>query len=57
MASIVFLRAVNVGGHKSFRPSALAAQVAALDVVSIGAAGTFVVRARDPRCVWMDDSR
>jgi uncharacterized protein (DUF1697 family) len=44
MALIVFLRGVNVGGHKSFRPSALAAELADLDVVNVGAAGTFVVR-------------
>ncbi len=44
MSSVVFLRAVNVGGHKSFRPTVLAEQLAKLDVVSIGAAGTFVVR-------------
>jgi uncharacterized protein (DUF1697 family) len=44
MALVVFLRGVNVGGHKSFRPSALAAELGELDVVNIGAAGTFVVR-------------
>jgi uncharacterized protein (DUF1697 family) len=41
---VVFLRGVNVGGHRTFRPSALAAQLKHLDAVSIGAAGTFVVR-------------
>src|SRR3990172_5645936 len=45
MASVVFMRGVNVGGHKAFRPSVLAGQLAALRVVSIGAAGTFIVRA------------
>lgn len=45
MASIVFLRAVNVGGHRAFEPSKLAAALADLEVVSLGAAGTFVVRA------------
>jgi uncharacterized protein (DUF1697 family) len=44
MALVVFLRGVNVGGHKTFRPAALAAQLEDLDVVNIGAAGTFVVR-------------
>lgn len=39
------MRGVNVGGHKAFRPSVLAGQVAALRVVSVGAAGTFIVRA------------
>ncbi|MDE3109572.1 MAG: DUF1697 domain-containing protein [Acidobacteriota bacterium] len=44
MALVVFLRGVNVGGHRTFRPSVLAKQLRAFDVVSIGAAGTFVVR-------------
>lgn len=44
MAVIVFMRGVNVGGHKTFRPAAFAADLAAYDVVNIGAAGTFVVR-------------
>ena len=45
MASVVFVRGVNVGGHKVFRPSVLATQLADLGVVSVGAVGTFVVRA------------
>ena len=44
MALIVFLRGVNVGGHRTFRPSILARQLSDYDVVSVGAAGTFVVR-------------
>ncbi len=44
MALVVFLRGVNVGGNKTFRPSALAKELAAYDVVNVGAAGTFVVR-------------
>ena len=44
MALVVFLRGVNVGGHKTFRPSILAKEFADLDVVNIGAAGTFVIR-------------
>jgi uncharacterized protein (DUF1697 family) len=43
MALVVFLRGVNVGGHKAFQPTVLARQLAALDVKSLGAAGTFVV--------------
>jgi uncharacterized protein (DUF1697 family) len=35
---------VNVGGHRRFRPSLLARALSAYDVVSVGAAGTFVVR-------------
>ncbi len=46
MASVVFLRGVNVGGHRVFRPSALPARLPELDVVNVGAAGTFVVRRR-----------
>ena len=44
MALVVFLRGVNVGGHKTFRPSTLAKQLKRYDVVNVGAAGTFVVR-------------
>ena len=44
MALVVFLRGVNVGGHKTFRPAALAKELTALDAVNIGAAGTFVIR-------------
>ena len=46
MAQVVFLRAVNVGGHKTFRPSLLVKQLKACDVVNVGAAGTFVIRNR-----------
>jgi uncharacterized protein (DUF1697 family) len=44
MALVVFLRGINVGGHRRFRPAALAAELKHLDAVNIGAAGTFVVR-------------
>ncbi|HEV2449611.1 MAG TPA: hypothetical protein VGU43_04270 [Thermoplasmata archaeon] len=44
MAQLVLLRGANVGGN-IFRPSELAQQLARWDVVSLGAAGTFVVRA------------
>lgn len=44
MALVVFLRGVNVGGHRTFRPTALARQLSDYDVVNVGAAGTFVVR-------------
>lgn len=44
MTLVVFLRGVNVGGHRTFRPSVLAKQLRAYDVVNIGAAGTFIVR-------------
>ena len=44
MPHVVFLRAANVGGRNVFRPAKLAAALAHLDVVNVGAAGTFVVR-------------
>jgi uncharacterized protein (DUF1697 family) len=43
MALVVLLRGVNVGGHKTFRPSILAEQLKHLDAVNIGAAGNFVI--------------
>jgi uncharacterized protein (DUF1697 family) len=48
MALVVFLRGVNVGGYRTFRPSILAKELCGYDVVNIGAAGTFVVRTRVP---------
>lgn len=44
MALVALLRGVNVGGHRTFRPAALAKELADLDIVNIGAAGTFVIR-------------
>jgi uncharacterized protein (DUF1697 family) len=44
MASVVFLRAVNVGGTNRCRPALIAKQLAKFDIVNIGAVGTFVVR-------------
>jgi uncharacterized protein (DUF1697 family) len=44
MALVVFLRGINVGGHRTFRPSVLARELSDYDVVNVGAAGTFVVR-------------
>jgi uncharacterized protein (DUF1697 family) len=41
---VVLLRGVNVGGHRTFQPSMLVAQLKHLDATSIGAAGTFVIR-------------
>ena len=43
MALIVFLRGINVGGHRTFRPSILASGLSDYEVVNIGAAGTFIV--------------
>ncbi len=44
MALVVFLRGVNVGGHRTFRPTELAAALKHLGAVNIGAAGTLVLR-------------
>src|SRR6266849_1806591 len=43
MHSVVFLRAVNVGGTNRCRPALIAKQLARFDIVNIGAVGTFVV--------------
>ena len=44
MALVVFLRGVNVGGHRTFRPTQLAEALRHLGAVNIGAAGTLVLR-------------
>jgi uncharacterized protein (DUF1697 family) len=44
VALVVLLRGVNVGGHRTFRPTSLAKQLKHLDAINIGAAGTFVIR-------------
>jgi uncharacterized protein (DUF1697 family) len=49
VALVVFLRGVNVGGHRTFRPTSLAASLRRYDVVNVGAAGTLVVRKPGPR--------
>jgi len=43
-ATVVLLRGVNVGGHRTFRPAVLARELEHLGAVNIGAAGTFVIR-------------
>jgi uncharacterized protein (DUF1697 family) len=57
MALIVFLRGINVGGHRTFRPSALAKDLARYDVVNVGAAGTLVVRKPQSRTKFLADLR
>lgn len=52
MALVVFLRGVNVGGHRRFRPSMLAQELKRFDIVNVGAAGTFVVRKPGPRAAF-----
>ena len=48
MSSVVFLRAANVGGFQTFRPSETAGRVRGFRIRSIGAAGTFVVVGNSP---------
>ncbi len=48
MASVIFLRAVNVGGANRCRPALIAKQLAKFGVVNIGAVGTFVAPKRQP---------
>lgn len=46
MASVVFVRAMNVGGANQCKPATIAKQLNKFDIVNIGAVGTFVVRAK-----------
>jgi uncharacterized protein (DUF1697 family) len=46
LALVIFLRGVNVGGHRTFRPAELAEALKHLGAVNIGAAGTLVIRHR-----------
>jgi len=57
MALVAFVRGINVGGHRRFRPSLLAKAMSAHDVVSVGAAGTFVVRKPGSRAKFMAELR
>ena len=57
MALTVFLRGINVGGHRKFRPSVLARELAVYDVVNVGAAGTLVVRKPGPRTKFLAELR
>jgi uncharacterized protein (DUF1697 family) len=57
MALVVFFRGINVGGHRRLRPSILAGELKAYDVVNVGAAGTFVVRKPGSRSKFLADLR
>ena len=52
MTLIAFLRGVNVGGHRSFRPSLLAQELSEFEVLNVGAAGTFIVRKPKSRAAF-----
>jgi uncharacterized protein (DUF1697 family) len=57
MALIVFFRGINVGGHRTFRPSVLARELGAYDVVNVGAAGTLIVRKPGSRTKFLAELR
>jgi uncharacterized protein (DUF1697 family) len=57
MAFVVFVRGINVGGYRTFRPSVLARELDAYDVVNVGAAGTFVVRKPVTRAKFIAELR
>jgi uncharacterized protein (DUF1697 family) len=57
MALIVFFRGINVGGYRTFRPSVLAKELGAYDVVNVGAAGTLVVRKPGSRVKFLAELR
>ena len=57
MALVVFLRGINVGGHRTVRPSVLARELGAYDVVNVGAAGTLVVRKAGRRADFLSELR
>jgi uncharacterized protein (DUF1697 family) len=57
MALIVFIRGINVGGHRRFRPSVFAKELGAYDVVNVGAAGTLVVRKPGSRSKFFAELR
>ena len=57
MALVVFLRGINVGGHRRFRPSALARELSAYDVVNVGATGTLIVRNPGARAKFVAELR
>ena len=57
MAVVVFLRGVNVGGHRTFRPSLLARELCDYGVISVGAAGTFIVRKPGSRAKLLAELR
>jgi uncharacterized protein (DUF1697 family) len=57
MALIVFFRGINVGGHRTFRPSLLAKELGKYGAVNVGAAGTLVVRKPGARTPFLAELR
>lgn len=44
MALVVFIKGVNIGGHRTFRPTTLARRLKRYGAINIGAAGTFIIQ-------------
>ena len=57
MALVVFFRGINVGGHRTLRPSIVARELRAYDVVNVGAAGTLIVRKPGSRASFIAELR
>jgi len=57
MALGVFVRGINVGGHRAFRPSLLAKELSVYHAVNVGAAGTLVVRKPGSRAKFLAELR
>jgi uncharacterized protein (DUF1697 family) len=57
MTLVVFLRGINVGGHRRFRPSILAKELSKYDIVNVGATGTFIVRKPGSRTKFLAELR
>jgi len=49
MALIALIKGGNVGGHRTFRPSAIGKSLSRFGAVNVGAAGTFIIRGRVSR--------
>ena len=57
MALVVFVRGINVGGQRTFRPSVLAKDLGVFDAVNVGAAGTLVIRKPGSRAKFLTELR
>jgi uncharacterized protein (DUF1697 family) len=44
MAQVALLKGINVGGHRTLRPSMVAKALDRFGAINVGAAGTFVIR-------------
>ena len=57
MTLVVFLRGINVGGHRAFRPGVLARELGVYDAVNVGAAGTLVIRKPGRSATFLSELR